>query len=365
MSGADEVVDAREELVELLADLRAAVEQAALQGAQLFPREPFLDPAELPLAGWQPERGAASPEDRPSPSRARGGPRGGPRGAPATGPAGSSRTPSAPTPGSVPQRPAFQAPPQVSGARGRGQGRPPGAAAPSAGSQASPSEGGPGGKQASLGAWGRFRKPAAPVVASAGPVELPPGADLAKVREILGDCQRCGLCRGRRNIVFGVGDPRARLVVVGEAPGAQEDRQGEPFVGKAGQMLDRMVENVLGLQRSQIYIANVVKCRPPDNRNPEPEEVAACQPFLRAQLGAIEPDLVLVLGRVAAQTLFETGRGITSLRGQWKLLDLGGRKVPAMCTFHPAYLLRRPEEKRKTFEDLKALRARMDELTRS
>lgn len=353
MSEEGPMVDPREELAELLADLRATMDQASLQGARLFPREPFLPPGELPLAGWEPGGRAGAPprrEDRGPSPRSGAGPAGGPS---------SPRRPDPPPRQGTPPRPTFQRPTAASPPPTRPL-RP---SAPRSGPPAQPPAQGaaPGQQQSSLGAWGRFRKPAGPVPSA--PSEVPPGSDLARVREILGDCRRCGLCEGRQNIVFGVGSPRARVVVVGEAPGAQEDRQGEPFVGKAGQMLDRMVANVLGLERSEIYIANVVKCRPPENRNPEPEEIAACQPFLRAQLEAVEPELILVLGRVAAQTLFQTSRGITRLRGEWRLLDLGGRKVPAMCTFHPAYLLRRPEEKRKTFQDLKAMRARLDGLS--
>lgn len=186
----------------------------------------------------------------------------------------------------------------------------------------------------------------------------PPATALQRVREELGDCRRCALCKERRQIVFGVGDPAAALVIVGEAPGYQEDLDGEPFVGPAGQMLDRMLENVIGLPRSGVYILNVVKCRPPKNRNPEPDEIEACRPFLEAQLRALAPKVLLVLGSVAIKALLRTDAGITRLRGQWQ--TVGG--VPTMPTFHPAYLLRQPDDKRLTFADLKALRARMEEL---
>jgi len=175
---------------------------------------------------------------------------------------------------------------------------------------------------------------------------------------VLGDCERCGLCRSRRTIVFGVGDPDADLVICGEGPGAQEDRQGVPFVGPAGQMLYKMLEHVLGLQRDQVYIVNVVKCRPPGNRTPLPEEIAACRPFLDAQLEAVRPKVILSLGRPATQTLLRTGRGIKSLRGKWQQLG----DVPVMPTFHPAYLLRQAQDKRLTFSDLKSLRDRYDAL---
>ncbi len=181
---------------------------------------------------------------------------------------------------------------------------------------------------------------------------------LAKIREDLGDCTRCGLCAGRKNIVFGVGDANADLMVVGEGPGATEDERGEPFVGEAGQMLDKMLVNVLGLQRAQVYIANIVKCRPPDNRNPTPEEASVCKPFLFRQIQAVQPKIILVLGSVALEQLLGV-KGITRLRGtEMKWQD----QIPAIPTFHPAYLLRKPEDKRFTLDDLKKLRARYDAL---
>ena len=151
-------------------------------------------------------------------------------------------------------------------------------------------------------------------------------------------------------IVFGVGDPESRLVVLGEGPGEQEDRKGEPFVGPAGQMLDQMLEKVLGLSRSQAYILNMVKCRPPRNRNPQPEELQACRPFLLAQLASIRPDFVLVMGTVASRALW--GEGITRARGHWHELTWPEGQARAMPTFHPAYLLRKPQDKRLTFADL-------------
>jgi DNA polymerase len=173
---------------------------------------------------------------------------------------------------------------------------------------------------------------------------------------VLGDCQRCGLCAGRSRIVFGGGDPKARLMIIGEAPGREEDRRGEPFVGESGQMLDRMLLNVLGLARPQVFVANVVKCRPPDNRDPTPEEIALCRPFLHAQLRVVRPELVLVLGRVAFQALFDTAEGISRARGSWRHLRYEGGEARAMITFHPAYLLRTPDAKRLVFEDLKAIK---------
>ncbi len=199
---------------------------------------------------------------------------------------------------------------------------------------------------------------AAVPVWSAAPVIAATGADaLATVREDLGDCRRCRLCEGRRSIVFGVGDPDADLMVVGEGPGEQEDLRGEPFVGPAGEMLDRMLENVVGLPRSKVYIANIVKCRPPGNRNPGVDEAAACLPFLHRQIRAVQPKVLLVLGSVAMLHLLgETG--ITKKRG----VETRWEGICTLPTFHPAYLLRVPDDKRKVFEDLKLLRRRYDEL---
>ncbi len=184
-----------------------------------------------------------------------------------------------------------------------------------------------------------------------------PATELRRIREDLGDCTRCKLCHGRTNLVFGVGDPRARLLFVGEGPGADEDAQGEPFVGRAGQKLNEMIR-AIGLEREQVYIANVVKCRPPDNRTPEPDEVATCAPFLFRQIEAISPAVIVALGSPAAKTLLGTREGITKIRGQWGAF----RGIPVMPTFHPAYLLRAytKENRRKVFEDLKAARSRLD-----
>ncbi len=212
-------------------------------------------------------------------------------------------------------------------------------------------------EEGAAGAEGRLAE-WSEAAAAARDAEEPADLRLSRVQRDLGDCQRCGLARGRKKIVFGVGSPEADLVVVGEAPGYHEDQQGEPFVGPAGQMLDRMLENVLGLPRDQVYILNVVKCRPPKNRNPLPDEVDACRPFLEAQLDAIRPKVMLVLGSVAFRTLFDTDRGIKANRGRWR----DYRDIPTLPTFHPAYLLRQPQDKRLTFEDLKALRRRYDDL---
>jgi DNA polymerase len=170
---------------------------------------------------------------------------------------------------------------------------------------------------------------------------------LLAVRTELGDCTRCQLSGGRTHLVFGVGNPAAEVMFVGEGPGADEDREGEPFVGKAGQLLTKMIE-AMGFCRGDVYIANVVKCRPPGNRNPEPDEIDACEPFLRAQIAAIGPKVIVALGKFAAQTLLRDTTPITRLRGRWA--RYGGVKL--MPTFHPAYLLRSPDEKKKAWEDL-------------
>lgn len=181
---------------------------------------------------------------------------------------------------------------------------------------------------------------------------------LAAIRDDLGACTRCKLSAGRTHIVFGVGNPGARLMFVGEGPGADEDAKGEPFVGRAGKKLDEMIR-AIGLERKDVYIANVVKCRPPDNRTPEPDEVATCSPFLFRQIEAIAPRVIVALGSPAAKTLLGTRTGITQLRGHWARF----RGIPVMPTFHPAYLLRAytVENRRLVFEDLKAARRRMDE----
>ena len=170
---------------------------------------------------------------------------------------------------------------------------------------------------------------------------------LLAVRSDLGDCTRCQLHQGRTTLVFGVGNPHAELMFVGEGPGGDEDRQGEPFVGRAGQLLTRMI-GAMGFQRSEVYIANVVKCRPPQNRDPEPDEIEACEPFLKAQIAAIGPRVIVALGRFAVQTLLRDGAPISRLRGRWREYQ-GVRLMP---TFHPAYLLRNPADKGKAWEDL-------------
>jgi uracil-DNA glycosylase len=177
---------------------------------------------------------------------------------------------------------------------------------------------------------------------------------LLKIREDIGDCTRCKLHKGRNKIVFGDGNPKARLVFIGEGPGAEEDKTGLPFVGRAGKLLTQMIE-AMGLQRGDVYIANVVKCRPPENRAPEPDEVATCSPFLLRQVDVIQPKVIVCLGAVAAKTLLQTTRGISQFRGEW--LDWRGYKL--MATYHPAYLLRNPPAKSEVWKDLQKVMAEL------
>jgi len=180
---------------------------------------------------------------------------------------------------------------------------------------------------------------------------------LSAIREDLGDCTRCALHgQGRRQIVFGVGNPHARLMFVGEAPGHDEDIQGIPFVGRAGQLLTKMIE-AIGYRREDVYIANVIKCRPPENRNPEPAEVASCEPFLFRQVESIRPAVIVALGTFAAQALLKTQDSISRLRG--RVYTYGGARL--IPTFHPAYLLRSPDRKRDAWEDLKKAKALLED----
>lgn len=182
-------------------------------------------------------------------------------------------------------------------------------------------------------------------------LRLPRVADLdwPELAERVADCRLCGLSETRTNTVFGVGDRQARLMVIGEAPGADEDRQGEPFVGRAGQLLTAMMQ-AIGLPRDQIYIANVLKCRPPGNRDPHVDEVAACQPYLNRQVALIRPKLILSVGGVSAKNLLGTDLSVGRLRG--RVHEYAPTGTPLMVTYHPAYLLRRPEEKAKSWKDL-------------
>ena len=190
---------------------------------------------------------------------------------------------------------------------------------------------------------------------ASGPLAEPSGG-LGQVRRRLGDCTLCALHQTRKNIVFGQGPETAGIMFIGEGPGAQEDIQGVPFVGPAGKLLERMLASV-GLKREEVYIANIVKCRPPNNRDPLPDEVAACRPFLEAQIEAVSPSAICTLGRPASQSMLDTNAPIGALRGNWR--DFEG--VPLLPTYHPAYLLRQPERKREAYRDLKALVKRLRE----
>jgi len=204
-----------------------------------------------------------------------------------------------------------------------------------------------------LESWGRRRRPPRQPQPQPQPHPQPlpqPAESLEVIREDIGDCQRCKLCRSRTRIVFGAGSPRARLMFIGEGPGQDEDRAGEPFVGAAGQLLTRIIA-AIKLSREEVYIANVVKCRPPDNRTPAPEEIATCSPFLRRQILSIRPLFICTLGGCAAQSLLGTTKPISRLRG--RLYDYEGIRV--LPTFHPAYLLRNPEKKRAVWEDMQQL----------
>ena len=196
-------------------------------------------------------------------------------------------------------------------------------------------------------------EPAAPAPAPAPLAFSKSAADaLVAVRTNIGDCTRCKLhAQGRKQIVFGVGNPEADLMFVGEAPGADEDAQGIPFVGRAGQLLTKIIE-AIGLKREDVYIANVIKCRPPGNRNPEPDEVETCEPFLFQQIDIIKPKVIVALGKFGAQTLLRTLDPISRLRGRVYIFR-GAKLVP---TFHPAYVLRNPSSKREVWEDMKLVK---------
>lgn len=181
------------------------------------------------------------------------------------------------------------------------------------------------------------------------------GEALRLVRETLGDCRRCRLCERRTQIVFGVGSPSARIMFIGEGPGADEDAQGEPFVGRAGRLLTDIIQKGMGLRRADVYIANIVKCRPPENREPQPDEVEQCLPFLEGQIRAIAPEVIVGLGKTAVQALLGCPVQITKARGQWT--DFKG--IPLMPTFHPSYLLRNPSAKREVWLDIQEVLARL------
>ena len=180
-------------------------------------------------------------------------------------------------------------------------------------------------------------------------------ADLDSLRAFIGDCRRCKLSQGRKHLVFGEGSPKARLVFVGEGPGAEEDAAGRPFIGEAGKLLTRIIEGGMGLKREDVYICNVVKCRPPRNRDPEKDEIQTCLPFLKQQLRMIQPEVICTLGRIAAQSLLGREFKMTQERGSW-FTYMG---TPMMATFHPAYILRNPSEERRlkglVWEDVKKM----------
>lgn len=298
-----EELPAADELAELAADLRAFVGwQDSLKGRwatadlQLPPVPRAEPPPEAPAAARRPPAQRSAPPAAP-PRRAE---------------------PVSPRP----------APPRAAPARPNAA--PPGPAAASPPSSGAPSFSGP------------------PV----GPVLLP-------IRTELGDCQRCKLSTRRKNVVFGVGSETADIVFVGEGPGYHEDQQAEPFVGDAGALLDRIVTNVLRLGRDSVYICNVVKCRPPRNRDPEPDEIEACSPFLWQQLDRIQPVIVITLGRFATQCLLKTEQPIGRLRGRAHPF----RDATVVPTYHPAYLLRNPEDKRKVMADMMLVRRVFEEKT--
>jgi len=201
------------------------------------------------------------------------------------------------------------------------------------------------------------RAAADPKQPRAGASRADASAALQQVRDTLGDCRRCKLATGRKTIVFGQGNPNARLMFVGEAPGADEDEQGLAFVGRAGQLLTDIIEKGLKLPRAEVFIANVIKCRPPQNRNPEPDEILACQPFLEGQIDAIKPKVIVGLGKFAAQFLLKTAEPITRLRGKTGEY----RGIIVMPTYHPAYLLRNPGAKKEVWQDMQAVMRLLEE----
>lgn len=244
-----------------------------------------------------------------------------------------------------------QAPPAIAASPARGE------AGARPGPQQRPLEGAP--SRATTGPARPASKPAVsaftdvPIPADAPEVAgIEPAAALARVRTWLGDCQRCKLAEGRKQIVFGQGNPNARLMFVGEAPGADEDIQGLAFVGRAGQLLTDIIEKGLKMPREEVFIANVIKCRPPGNRNPEADEITACQPFLERQIAAIQPRILVGLGKFACQFLLRTAEPITRLRGRMGRFQ----GIDVMPTYHPAYLLRNPTAKKDVWEDIKVVR---------
>ena len=213
-----------------------------------------------------------------------------------------------------------------------------------------------------LDVWTVRRPPTAPVTVPepartpAPALTVSEDAVWERLREQVAGCRRCALCESRTQTVFGVGNRRAQLLIIGEAPGAEEDRRGEPFVGRAGQLLNSMLR-AIGCAREDVYIANVLKCRPPGNRDPSPTEVASCLPYLQRQIELLSPALILVVGRIAAQNLLATDVPIARLRGM--VHRFGTTGIPVVVTYHPAYLLRSPGEKRRAWTDLKLARSQL------
>ena len=202
------------------------------------------------------------------------------------------------------------------------------------------------------------RSPPSPSSVPDGPPKTEDSAEraaqLAALAATVAGCTRCRLCEGRNKVVFGSGNPDAELMLIGEGPGAEEDRQGLPFVGAAGELLTRIIQ-AMDLKREDVYIANIVKCRPPGNRDPQPDEVAACRGFLEKQIALVQPRIIVALGRVAAQTLLGNETSIGQMRGRWYRVH----GVPAMVTYHPAALLRNQALKRPTWEDMQQVRDRL------
>jgi uracil-DNA glycosylase family 4 len=196
-----------------------------------------------------------------------------------------------------------------------------------------------------------------PQTPSSSSDSLASSSTLKDIRQEMEGCKQCKLHRTRKSLVFGEGSEKAILMFIGEGPGYDEDIQGRPFVGKAGQLLTKIIQSI-NLQREEVYIANIVKCRPPQNRNPEPDEITVCRPFLQRQIQAIQPRIICALGAFAAQSLLQTGEKISALRG--RRFDLNGIRV--IPTYHPAFLLRNPERKREVWEDMKKIAEWLKEL---
>ncbi|WP_437990951.1 uracil-DNA glycosylase family protein [Sorangium sp. So ce145] len=348
----------REELADLTASVRAFLEWHAMTGADGMPGHPAALHEALGAASSdgatpaprRPERGFSG-QDAPSPPVARGGsgaafspppPRGGAAGAPLPPPEQREAAASASLPHPEQRGGAAGASPrpeQRGGLESQGAWSP---AQAQRGPEPSP--------RPAVGAAPAHRADTAARASATLPdTKEERAARLSLLAEEVRTCQKCPLHEGRTHTVFSRGDPSSEVVFVGEGPGAEEDLQGQPFVGAAGQLLDKMIA-AMGYHRDEVYICNIVKCRPPKNRKPEPAEMAACSPYLTAQLALIKPKVIVALGATAVQGLIGTSEGITKLRGTWKLYK---GSIPIMPTFHPAYLLRQPSAKREVWSDLK------------